>query len=134
MVRGVRAPASLSLGLALALALALGAAGCKAREPSAAEIADRAWSAHERVVAAGERERTCAAAGAAMQRVFDEHRQAFVDGIKLDRDRERLEQATDFIATHERRYLDLEVRMAALSERCADEPAVAEVFRRMEDP
>jgi hypothetical protein len=99
---------------ALGLAAAAATAGCKAGPPSAAEVADRAWGAHERVVAAGEQEQTCAAAGAAMQRVFAEHRQAFVDGIKLDRDRARLEQATDYLAEHEGRYRDLEARMDAL--------------------
>jgi hypothetical protein len=118
------------LGLA-----ALGLApGCKDRPPSAAEIADRSWRAHGLVVAAGEQEATCAAAGAAMQRVFAAHRQAFVDGIALDRDRGKLEQATDYIAEHERRYHDLETRMIALSDRCIDEPSVVAVFRSMESP
>ena len=113
----------------------LGLAGaCKDRPPSPAAIADRAWRAHEVVVAAGEHEPTCAAAGAAMQRAFAAHRQAFVDGIELDRDRARLEQATDYIAEHERRYRDLETRMIALSERCADEPTVVAIFRLMESP
>ncbi len=120
-----------ALGASLGLA---GASGCKRQPPSAAAIADRAWRAHELVVAAGEHEPTCAAAGAAMQRVFAAHRQAFVDGIELDRDRARLEEATDYIAEHERRYRDLETRMIALSERCADEPTVIAVFRTMESP
>lgn len=114
--------------------LGLAGPGCKGGAPSPAEIADRAWRAHERVVAAGEQAATCAEAGAAMQRVFAAHRQAFVDGLALDRDRDRLEQAADYIATHERRYLDLEVRMTALSERCGDEPTVVAVFRMMERP
>jgi hypothetical protein len=69
-----------------------------------------------------------------MQRVFDAHRQAFVDGIRLDRDRARLEEATAYLEQHEGRYRDLEDRMAALSDRCADEPSVAAVFRSMESP
>ncbi len=85
-------------------------------------------------MAAGEREPTCAAAGAAMQRVFAEHRQAFVDGLALDRDRARLEQATAYLEEHEGRYRDLEARMDALSERCADEPTVVAVFRMMDSP
>ncbi|HWO23975.1 MAG TPA: hypothetical protein VNO30_34770 [Kofleriaceae bacterium] len=116
-----------------ASAVAVAVAGCKGT-PTAADIADRAWRAHELVVAAGEREPTCAAAGAAMQRAFDEHRQAFVEGIKLDRDRARLEAATAYIEAHEGRYKDLEDRMAALSDRCADEPTVVAVFQRMESP
>ena len=128
---GLAVPGLAVLGLAV---LGLAAAGCKDRPPSPAEIADRAWRAHERVVAAGEQAGTCAEAGAAMQRVFAAHRQAFADGIALDRDRDRLEQATDYIAEHERRYRDLEARMGALSDRCADEPSVVEVFRRMESP
>jgi hypothetical protein len=124
----------LSTATLAALAAAAAGAGCKDGKPSAAEVADRSWRAHELVVGAGERASTCAEAGAAMQRVFDEHRQAFADGIKLDRDRARLEQATAYLEQHEGRYRDLEDRMAALSERCADEPAVVAVFRSMESP
>ena len=120
-----------ALGLAAAVALAAGS--CK--DPSSpAAIADRAWRAHEIVVAAGERAPSCAEAGAAMQRAFAEHRQAFVDGLALDRDRAKLEQAADYLARHEGRYRDLEDRMAALSERCADEPTVVAAFRMMESP
>jgi hypothetical protein len=122
--------AALGLG---ALGLAAAAASCK--DPSSpAAIADRAWRAHEIVVAAGERAPTCAEAGAAMQRAFAEHRQAFVDGLALDRNRAKLEQATDYLAAHEGRYRDLEARMDALSERCADEPTVVAAFRMMESP
>ena len=119
---------------ALGLALGLAGPGCKRGEPSVAEITDRAWRAHERVVAAGEQAATCAEAGAAMQRVFAEHRQAFVDGLLLDRNRARLEQATAYLEANERRYRDLEARMDALSERCADEPTVVAVFRMMDSP
>jgi len=120
-----------ALGLAAAVALAAGS--CK--DPSSpAAIADRAWRAHEIVVAAGERAPSCAEAGAAIQRAFAEHRQAFVDGLALDRDRAKLEQAADYLARHEGRYRDLEDRMAALSERCADEPTVVAAFRMMESP
>jgi hypothetical protein len=130
-LRGVRLLSAAPLAALAALALP---AGCKDGKPSAAEIADRSWRAHELVVAAGERATTCAEAGAAMQRVLDAHRQAFVDGIKLDRDRGRLEQATAYLEQHEGRYRDLEDRMAALSDRCADEPTVMAVFRTMESP
>lgn len=123
-----------SLSLASLAVLGLAAPGCKEGPPSPARIADRAWRAHELVVEAGEREAACAAAGAAMQRVFAEHRQAFVDGMALDRDRRKLEQATDYLAENEGRYRDLEGRMAALSDRCADEPTVVAVFRMMESP
>lgn len=101
---------------------------------SVEDITDRAWRAHELVVAAGERATTCKAAGAAMQRAFDKHRAAFVAAIELDRDRERLARATAYLERNERRYRDLETRMIALSERCGDEPAVAAVFERMESP
>jgi hypothetical protein len=128
-VRGVR-----SLAWLAALALALAAPACRDRGPTAAEITDRAWRAHDVVVAAGEQERTCAEAGAAMQRAFAAHRQAFVDGMALDRDRARLEQAVEYLTHHEDRYRDLETRMIALSDRCLDEPTVTAVFRMMESP
>jgi hypothetical protein len=108
-------------------------AACK-RGPSAAEIADRGWRAHELVIAAGERAATCAEAGAAMQRVVAEHRQAFVDAVALDNDLEKLSAATDFIEAHKDRYADLETRMVALSERCADDTAVQAAFTAMESP
>lgn len=93
------------------LAVAL---GCKQGLPSPAEIADQGWAAHELVVAAGEAQPTCAGAGAAMQRVFAEHRQAFVDAMALDRDKARLEAATTYLEAHADRYADLETRMEAL--------------------
>jgi hypothetical protein len=114
--------------------LALGLASCKNGPPSPAEIADGAWRAHELVVATGEQAATCAQAGPAMQRVFIEHRQAFVDGLALDRNRAKLEEATAYLEEHEGRYRDLEARMDALSDRCADEPTVVAVFRMMESP
>jgi hypothetical protein len=113
--------------------LAAGLAGCK-RGPSPADIADRGWRAHELVVAAGEHAATCAEAGAAMQRVFGEHRQAFVDAVALDNDLEKLSEATDFIEAHRDRYGDLETRMVALSDRCTDDAAVQAVFTSMETP
>jgi hypothetical protein len=124
-----------SLALACLLgALLPAASACNTGAPSPAEIADRSWRAHELVVAAGERAATCAEAGPAMQRVFAEHRQAFVDGLALDRDRKKLEEATVYLAAHESRYKDLESRMADLSDRCAGEPTVVAVFRMMESP
>jgi hypothetical protein len=118
--------ASLLAGVALA--------ACKARAASPGEIADRGWRAHELVVSAGERGATCAEAGAAMQRVFAEHHQAFADAVALDRDRDRLSEATDYIEAHHDRYADLETRMIALSERCADDPAVTAAFAAMDAP
>lgn len=109
-------------------------AGCKDRAPSPAEIADRGWRAHELVVTAGEHAATCAEAGAAMQRVFTTHRQAFVDAMALDRDRQRLTEATDYLEAHQDRYADLETRMVALSERCAGDPTVGAAFKVMESP
>ena len=113
--------------------LAAGLAGCK-RGPSPTEIADRGWRAHELVVAAGERAATCAEAGAAMQRVVAENRQAFIDAVALDRDLEKLSEAADFIEAHKDRYDDLETRMVALSERCADDTGVQAAFATMETP
>jgi hypothetical protein len=113
--------------------LTVGLAGCK-RGPSPAEIADRGWRAHELVVAAGERAASCVEAGAAMQRVVAEHRQAFVDAVALDNDLEKLSEATDFIEAHKDRYADLETRMVTLSERCADDTAVQTAFTAMETP
>jgi hypothetical protein len=120
-----------ALGLALSLS---GLGACKDRAPTAAEIADRGWRAHARVVAAGEHAATCADAGAAMQRVFTAERQAFVDALGLDRDPRRLAEATDFLEAHQDRYADLETRMTALSERCADDPTVQAAFVVMESP
>jgi hypothetical protein len=109
-------------------------AACRDRGSTTADVVDRSWRAHELVIAAGERAPTCAAAGAAMQRVFTEHRQAFVDGLALDKDRRRLEEATDYIASHEQRYGDLDTRMQGLAERCATDETVMAVFRWMESP
>lgn len=102
--------------------------------PTAAEITARAWDAHALVIAAGERAPTCAEAGAAMQKVVAEHRQAFVDAIALDRDKARLAEATAYIEANGRRYADLETRMEALSERCAEEPTVQAAFSQMSEP
>jgi len=112
----------------------VGLVACKDRAPSPAEVADRGWRAHELVVTAGEQAATCAQAGAAMQRVFTEHRQDFVDAIALDRDKQKLAEATDYLEAHQDRYADLETRMTALSERCADDPAVQAAFLVMESP
>jgi len=112
----------------------LGLLACKDRAASPAEIADRGWRAHELVVTAGEGAATCALAGAAMQRVFTEHRQDFVDAIALDRDTQKLAEATDYLEAHQDRYADLETRMTALSERCADDPDVQATFLGMESP
>jgi hypothetical protein len=114
--------------------LVVAALGCKDRPPSAAEIAERGWAAHAYVVTAGERAPTCTEAAAAMQRVLTLHRQDFVDAIALDRDRQQLAAATDYLEAHQDRYADLETRMAALSERCADDPGVQAVFAQMESP
>lgn len=102
--------------------------------PSATEITDRSWQAHVLVVTAGERAKTCAEAGAAMQQVFDANRQAFVDAMALDRDRAKLAEATAFIEANEGRYADIDTRMAALSDRCAEEPTVQAAFQQMSAP
>jgi hypothetical protein len=102
--------------------------------PPAAEVADRGWRAHEEVVAAGEHAARCADAGIAMQAAFTARRQAFVDAIALDRDRDRLLAATTYLEAHQDRYADLETRMGALADRCGEDPTVAAVFRQMESP
>jgi hypothetical protein len=109
-------------------------AGCKQATSRAIEITDRSWRAHGLVIAAGEQARTCADAGPAMQRVLLEHRQAFVDALALDQDRDQLAAATAYIEAHEARYLDLETRMAALADRCADDPSVQAAFDQMSSP
>ena len=118
------------------LAIILALVGCHKDRPSsdATQVTDRSWKAHVLVIAAGERAKTCAEAGAAMQRVFVENRQAFVDAMTLDRDKARLAEAADFIEANEARYADIDTRMAALSERCADEPAVVAAFQQMSAP
>ena len=110
-------------------------ASCRERRaPSPAEIAARGWRAHELVIAAGEHEPTCAIAGRAMQRVFAEHREDFVDALELERDRDRLRQATDYLEAHAREYADLATRMEALSDRCSDDATVEAAFHQMESP
>jgi hypothetical protein len=116
------------------IALLVVSAACKQSAPTPAEIADRGWTAHETVVSAGEREATCAGAGAAMQRVFAANRQAFVDAMALDRDKRALEAATEYIEAHADRYADLETRMEALSDRCASDPTVQAAFAQMSNP
>lgn len=103
-------------------------------EATPAELTDRSWTAHAAVVAAGEAAKTCAEAGAAMQREFIARRPAFVDAMAIDKDKAKLQQAADFIEKNEGRYRDLETRMAALSERCADEPTVQAAFAQMSSP
>lgn len=115
------------LGVLLALA------ACDS-PPSPAEIADRGWRAHELVVATGERAGSCAAAGAAMQATFIVLRSAFVDALALDHDRQRLAEATEYLEAHQDRYADLETRMAALADRCAEDPTVQAAFLQMESP
>lgn len=116
----------------LFVVIALGA--CKQGPPTPAEIADRGWAAHEAVVTAGEAQPTCVAAGVAMQQVFVAHRQEFVDAMALDRDKKRLEEATDYLEAHQDRYADLETRMEALSDRCADDATVQAAFAQMSNP
>jgi len=109
--------------------------GCQQdRGSTAVELTDRSWTAHGAVVAAGESAKTCAEAGAAMQREFIARRQAFVDAMAIDKDKAQLEAATAYIEANEGRYKDLETRMAALSERCADEPTVQAAFAQMSSP
>jgi hypothetical protein len=134
------APCGVRLLLTMWLLVVLGTSPACRKESASpppspvVEITDRSWNAHVLVVAAGEREKTCAEAGAAMQRVFAENRQAFVDAMALDRDKARLAEAADYIEANEGRYADIDTRMAALSDRCADEPTVQAAFRQMSAP
>jgi hypothetical protein len=112
----------------------LGIAPACRKDPSAAEITERAWQAHGAVVAAGEQAGTCAQAGPAMQAAFTANRQAFVDAMALDRDKAKLQEATAYLEAHEQRYRDLETRMEALSDRCADDPTVQAAFDQMSNP
>jgi hypothetical protein len=112
----------------------MGLPACKDHAPSPAEIADRGWAAHELVVTAGEHAASCAQAGIEMQRVFVAHRQAFVDAMALDRDKQQLAEATEFLEAHQERYADLETRMTALADRCAEDSAVQAAFAQMESP
>lgn len=107
---------------------------CKDHAPSPAEIADRGWHAHELVIAAGEAAKSCPDAATAMQKIFSEHREDFAAAFELDQDKARLQQATDFLEAHQDRYGDLETRMEALSDRCANDAAVQAVFHQMAAP
>jgi hypothetical protein len=117
-----------------AAAIVAAAAGCRDSPPTPPQIADRGWQAHELVIAAGEQAASCAEAGLAMQRVFIDHRQAFVDAIALDNDPARLAEAAAFITANDRRYTDLALRMEALAERCSDDATVTATFHMMESP
>jgi hypothetical protein len=116
------------------LALVAFVIGCEQSPPNAAQIAERGWAAHEAVVGVGEAQSTCPAAGAAMQKAFVEHRQAFVDAMALDRDKARLEQATAYMEAHADRYGALEIRMQMLAERCPDDATVQAAFAQMANP
>ena len=132
--RGVRVARIAFAAAAAAAAVAVAAlAACKA-EPSPAEVAEAGWHAHELVIAAGERAASCADAGAAMEKVFADHRGAFVAALQLDQDKARLQAATDYLEAHGDRYADLETRMEALSDRCAADKTVQAVFHEMELP
>lgn len=126
----VRAP----MILCLLGALGSSPACSKDRAGSPAEITERAWAAHGKVIAAGEQARTCAEAGPAMQAAFVANRQAFVDAMALDRDKARLEAAAAYLEANAQRYRDLETRMEALADRCADDAAVQAAFEQMENP
>jgi len=107
---------------------------CKDHASSPAEIADEGWHAHALVISAGEAAKSCAAAGPAMQAMFAAHRGAFIAAFQLDRDKARMQEATDFLEAHQDRYGDLETRMEALADRCAGDPTVQAAFRQMELP
>ncbi|MDX2092668.1 MAG: hypothetical protein SFX73_32685 [Kofleriaceae bacterium] len=104
------------------------------KDATPAEITERAWHAHSLVIAAGEQAKTCAEAGPAMQAAFTANRQAFVDAMALDRDKAKLEAATAYLEANEQRYRDLDTRMEALSDRCADDPTVQAAFEQMSNP
>jgi hypothetical protein len=108
--------------------------GCKDHASSPAEIADHGWHAHDLVITAGEAAKSCAEAAVAMQKVYTEHQADFAAAFELDRDKARLQEATDFLEAHQDRYGDLETRMEALSDRCANDAAVQAVFHQMAAP
>jgi hypothetical protein len=122
------------LVLSVATVVAVGATGCKDTGGSAADITQRAWDAHSAVIGAGEAARTCAEAGPAMQKEIAARRDLFVAAVALDNDRQKLAEATAWIEAHEDRYKDLETRMAALSDRCADDATVQAAFEAMSNP
>lgn len=66
--------------------------------------------------------------------MFAANRQAFVDAVALDQDRDRLRIATELLETHGQRYADLEPRMDARAERCGHDAAVQAVFQAMNAP
>jgi hypothetical protein len=108
--------------------------GCKDHASSPAEIADRGWHAHDLVITAGESAKSCAEAAVAMQSVFAAHKAEFAEAFELDHDKARLQEATDFLEAHQDRYGDLETRMEALADRCANDTAVQAVFHQMATP
>jgi hypothetical protein len=114
--------------------LAIAACGGKSDAPSPAEIAERGWRAHEAVIAAGERAKSCPEAGVAMQAVVAQHRQKFADALALDGDKQRLAEAADHVEKNDARYQVIEARMEALADRCGADPSVAAAFRQMESP
>ena len=128
---GVRSPAA---AVAITAFAAAGATACRESPPTPAQVADRGWQAHELVIAAGEQAASCAGAGLAMQRVFIDHRRAFVDAVALDNDPARLAEAAAFITSNDRRYADLALRMEALADRCSDDATVTATFHMMESP
>ncbi len=108
-------------------------AGCD-RAPTPIEVVDRGWQAHARLVAAGEHAPTCAAAGVAMQGVFDRERPAFVAALALERDKAKLEEVRAYLEAHDAEYRDLETRTEALDARCAGDAGVTAVFAKLELP
>ena len=69
-----------------------------------------------------------------MQAAFAADRAAFVEAMTLDRDKQRLAAAADYIEKHDERYRSIEKRLDALEDRCGEDPTVAAVFRQMEAP
>ena len=111
-----------------------GFSSCKDHAPSPAEIADRGWHAHDLVITAGGNAKSCAEAAIAMQRVYAEHKDELVAAFDLERDKARLQEATDFLEAHQDRYGDLDTRLEALQDRCAKDANVQAVFQQMATP
>jgi hypothetical protein len=107
---------------------------CKDHAPSPAEIADRGWHAHDLVITAGENAKSCAEAAVAMQRVYAEHKDELVAAYDLERDKARLQEATEFLEAHQDRYGDLDTRLEALQDRCSKDANVQAVFQQMATP
>jgi hypothetical protein len=117
----------------LLLVMMLAACG-SGHAPTAGEIVERGWDAHEAVIAAGERAATCADAGAAMQRELRDRRPALAAAIAFDRDPAQLAKLVDFLESHQDRLDELARRTDAVRTRCPDDAGVVTALRDLAVP